>query len=183
MSRYRNEETASLWVPGPLPGMNELIAAAKGAGGRGAHYAKLKKQWTDTVWALALSTGIHKPGPFPGRVCLAFRWFERDRRRDPDNVAAGGRKLVLDGLVQAGVIAGDGWRSIQSWTDSFNVSPERPGVAVTILRYAGAVQMDGGLPVDADADPAGHAAGGPQACAHRAGQAPIERDPDDQRGG
>lgn len=117
--------TATLWVPGPLPGLNELIAAAKGAGGTGRAYSQLKRQWTDTVWALARSAKLHKPGPVESAVTIGFEWVERDRRRDPDNVAAGGRKLVLDGLVKAGVLAGDGW------ADSFSVGPA-PGVAVTI---------------------------------------------------
>lgn len=127
---------AGLWVPGPLPGLNEMIAAAKGSGGRGAGYARLKRDWTEAVWAEAKR---QKVPAFPHRVVLQFTWHERDRRRDPDNVAAGGRKLVLDGLVMAGVLRGDGWRFVQSWSDRFDVRPERPGVAVQISRYDGAV--------------------------------------------
>jgi hypothetical protein len=129
---------ATLWVPGPLPGLNELIDAAKGSGGRGAGYARLKRQWTQIVWAHAK---LARLPAFPGRVILDFGWYERDRRRDPDNVAAGGRKLILDGLVAAGVLEGDGWRFVQSWTDRFYVQPDRHGVGVTIHRYDGAAQM------------------------------------------
>ena len=125
-----------LWVPGPLPGLNELIAAAKGSRGRGAAYARLKRQWTDVVFALAKSQRLPA---FPTRVVIEWTWCERDRRRDPDNVAAGGRKLVLDGLVHAGVLRGDGWRYIQSWTDRFDVRADRPGVALQIHRYDGPV--------------------------------------------
>ena len=125
--------TASLWVPGPLPGMNELIAAAKGSGGRGAGYARLKRQWTDIVTCLAQGKKLQ---PFPGLVFLTFTWVERDRRRDPDNVAAGGRKLILDGLVRAGVLKGDGWAVVHGWTDRFDIPPGAnnlgPGVGVTI---------------------------------------------------
>jgi len=135
--------TASLWIPGPLPGMNELIAAAKGAGGRGAGYARLKRDWTNIVQAIAQAK---KLPAFPRRVVLEFRWFEKDRRRDPDNVAAGGRKLVLDGLVAAGVLKGDSWRYVQSWTDRFDVEGTGgqnlgPGVGVVIHEYAGSVLM------------------------------------------
>lgn len=135
--------SASLWVPGPLPGMNELIAAAKGSGGRGAGYARLKREWTDIVQAFARAK---KLPAFPGRVVMTFHWYERDKRRDPDNVAAGGRKLILDGLVAAGVLRDDGWRYIQSWTDRFDVEGVGgqnlgPGVGITITQYAGAVLM------------------------------------------
>ena len=129
---------AGLWVPGPLPGMNELIAAAKGSGGRGAAYARLKRQWTEAVWALAKQARLPR---LTGRVVLEFDWHEVDRRRDPDNVAAGGRKLVLDGLVMAGVLGGDGWRYVQGWTDRFAVRAERPGVGVQLHRYV-SVLMD-----------------------------------------
>lgn len=119
--------------------MNELIAAAKGSGGRGAGYAKLKRQWTEAVWAYAKNQRVPA---ISGRVILEFTWHEIDRRRDPDNVAAGGRKLVLDGLVKAGVLGGDGWRYVQSWTDRFDIQPDRPGVAVQLYRYVGAVLMN-----------------------------------------
>jgi hypothetical protein len=120
---------ATLWIPGPLPGLNELLDAAKGAGGRGMRYAKLKRGWTEAVWALANVARLRR---FDGPVVLRFEWVERDRRRDPDNVAAGGRKLVLDGLVKAGVLAGDGWASVAGWSDAFSVEKRRAGVSVTI---------------------------------------------------
>ena len=138
MTGHAEALQATLWVPGPLPGMNDLIAAAKGAGGTGRGYAKLKKQWTQDVWAWAKEARLPS---FPRRVILSFHWFERERRRDPDNVAAGGRKLILDGLVAAGVLRGDGWRYIQSWSDRFDVRLDRCGAAVTLIHYAGSVQM------------------------------------------
>lgn len=113
-----------------------MIAAAKGSGGRGAGYARLKRDWTEAVWAEAKRQRVPA---FPRRVILEFTWHEQDRRRDPDNVAAGGRKLVLDGLVLAGVLKGDGWRYIQAWTDRFDVRPEQAGVAVQLHHYDGAV--------------------------------------------
>lgn len=116
-----------LWVPGPLPGLNELIGAAKSGRGKGNAYSRLKHSWTDTVILLARSARI----PKQDRVRLHFLWMERDRRRDPDNIAAGGRKLVLDGLVAAGVLPGDGWAHVVSWSDTFAVGA-KPGVSVLI---------------------------------------------------
>ena len=121
---------AALWVPGPLPSLNDLIAAAKGAGGTGRAYSKLKKQWTNDIWAWAKEARLPR---FLGRVFLEFRWYEQTTRRDPDNIAAGGRKLVLDGLVAAGVIGGDGWRYVAGWVDRFRHDPTmKAGVEVTI---------------------------------------------------
>ena len=122
--------TASLWIPGPLPGLNDLIKAAKGAGGTGRGYSRLKRQWTQTVWALAKRQRL----PMLIGARLVFEWREKGRRRDPDNIAAGGRKLILDGLVLAKVLPGDGWAHVLGWTDRFCVvgSGMLPGVMVTL---------------------------------------------------
>lgn len=119
--------TAALWVPGKLPGLNDLIAAAKGHGGRGWGYSKLKREWTDTVMLLAKARRL----PSFQRVRIGFLWVEQSRRRDPDNIAAGGRKLILDGLVKAGVLPEDGWAEVESWHDTFTVGSE-PGVRVEL---------------------------------------------------
>ena len=118
---------ARLFIGGPLPGMNELIDEAKKGKGKGNGYARLKKAWTDSIAIVAKTSRL----PRFERARLSFRWFERGRRRDPDNVAAGGRKLILDGLVVAKVLPGDGWAHVAGWTDSFEVGP-RAGVEVTI---------------------------------------------------
>jgi Holliday junction resolvase RusA-like endonuclease len=95
------------WIPGPLPGMNEIIAAAK-AGGRGAVYAKMKREWTQNVAWHVKAAGIRAKLK---RVRLHFHWIEPRNRngaqRDPDNIESGGQKFVWDGLVLAGVISND----------------------------------------------------------------------------
>lgn len=115
-------------IPGHFPSLNELIAAAKGHGGRGIAYAKMKRQWTELVWALAKSAKL-KPVQ---RARLHFVWVEKDKRRDPSNVAATGRKFCEDGLVMAGVLSGDGWAGIAGFSDDFIVDPSRHGVDITI---------------------------------------------------
>jgi Holliday junction resolvase RusA-like endonuclease len=122
--------TQAVWIPGPLPGLNELLAAAKSGHGRGNAYARLKADWMQSVWAHAKAAHL-KPMATPVRI--GFLWVEKDRRRDPDNVAGGGRKLVLDGLVKAGVISDDGADEIRSWTDTFAVDKKAPGVRVELV--------------------------------------------------
>jgi len=139
--------TAQLWVDGPLPGLNEIIDAAKGSGGKGMAYAKMKRAWTDTVWALAKQARLPR---FPGKVSMYFEWLERDKRRDPDNIAAGGRKPICDGLVAAGVIRGDGWKFVNHWTDNWMLASSKPlhngepGCLVTISDDGAIVAMEGG---------------------------------------
>jgi hypothetical protein len=119
--------TQRLFIPGHLPGMNEVVEAAKGAGGRGARYATMKRQWTELVWALAKSARLRPVK----RARLAFLWIERDKRRDLDNIAAA-KKFVNDGLVNAGILSGDGWAGVVGFSDEFAVDPGRHGVEVTI---------------------------------------------------
>lgn len=118
--------TQELWIAGPLPGMNEMTAAAKGFGGRGYGYSKLKREWTDLVALLARAARLSPVS----RARIHFLWLERARRRDPDNFTAG-QKFVLDGLVQAHVLPGDRWAHIAGLTHAWEVSP-KPGVLVTI---------------------------------------------------
>jgi hypothetical protein len=127
----RDATSATLWIPGPLPGMNDVIDAAKGSGGRGKDYSVMKRTWSEIVWAEALRARIQRPGPFAGPVHVRFLWVERDQRRDKDNIAAA-KKFVLDGLVTALVLRSDGWDGVASFSDEFAVDAARPGVHVTI---------------------------------------------------
>jgi Holliday junction resolvase RusA-like endonuclease len=58
-------------------------------------------------------------------------WFERNRRRDKDNIAFA-KKFLLDGLVKAGVLADDGWDEINDIRDRFAIDPKHPRVEVII---------------------------------------------------
>lgn len=120
----------TVFVPGPLPGLNQLLAAAKRRDGNGwSGYAAVKRDWERRI---ALAIAAARPPRFD-RAWLAFRWWEPSRRRDPDNVAAGGRKLLLDVLVRQGVLPADGWRRVVGWADRFGLDPRRPGVALTVI--------------------------------------------------
>jgi len=123
--------SARFWIPGPLPNLNEVLSAAKGYGGRGFGYAKLKRQWTQTVSLHALAAGLKHMD----RACFEFRWVESNQKRDPDGIAAGGRKVIFDGLVLARVLDNDGWKQIAGWTDTFEVGP-KPGVEITITEVS-----------------------------------------------
>lgn len=115
-------------MPGPLPGLNDVIAAAKGFGGRGFGYSKMKRKWTDDVALLAKAAKL----PKVTSARFHFTWYERTRRRNPDNFCAGGRKMILDGLVKAGVLENDGWGQVHGWSDAWVVDPTRTGVELQI---------------------------------------------------
>jgi Holliday junction resolvase RusA-like endonuclease len=108
----------TLWIPGKLPGLNELIKAAKSGRGKYNAYSRLKHHWTEKLATLFVLSKIKRRKS----VYLSFSWCEKTRRRDPDNIAAGGRKLILDALVRARVIRDDGWKQIRGWEDTFETS-------------------------------------------------------------
>jgi hypothetical protein len=116
-----------LLIEGKLPNMNALLAAAKSGRGKGNGYARLKKQWTTVVADVARWQRL----PRVDRAWFKFRWIEETKRRDPDGIAAGGRKVILDGLVEAGVLVNDGWEQVAGWEDTFEVGAE-DAVEVTI---------------------------------------------------
>lgn len=120
--------TQSLWIPIVFPGMNEIVDAAKSGHGRGNGYSRLKAQWGGVVWSYAKSVRLHPAA----RAGVAFEWREKDRRRDLDNIAAAS-KFILDGLVKAKVLPGDGWRHVIGLEHRFTVDAQKPGVLVTIV--------------------------------------------------
>lgn len=118
----------TFFVPGPLAGLNEIIDAAKSGHGKGNAYARLKKAETEKVAWCARAARL----PTLTGARFRFLWWEAKRNRDKDNVAAG-RKFILDGLVEAGVLPNDGWQEVQDWEDAFGFGPGgKPGVYVTI---------------------------------------------------
>lgn len=123
----------TFFLPGKLPGMNEILRL-KGAGRRGGNfgYNAMKKKIHRQVWGEVRKRKIDPV------ACarMDFLWVEPNRKRDKDNICAA-RKFVLDGLVEAGVLQGDGWKYIDGWTDEFRVDKEKPGVKVTIFEVKG----------------------------------------------
>lgn len=119
------------WVPGPLPGMNEIVAAAK-VGGKGHAYSAMKSKWTNLVKLNALAARIPK-GKFT-KVRLHMLWSEASKpngaQRDPDNIEAG-QKFVWDGLVEAEILPNDKRANNAGSTHSHVLGP-LAGVEVTI---------------------------------------------------
>ena len=120
----------TLTIPGRLPGLNEIIDAAKLRGRNYKEYATMKDRNTQMVAWLAKKAGL----PKYEKAYLIITWYEPNGRRDPDNVMAG-QKFILDGLVQAGVLPGDSQKYIQGIYHRFRVDRKNPRVEVVIEDY------------------------------------------------
>lgn len=114
-------------IRGTLPGLNELIEAERRNRFIGA---KLKKQYEAVVMRAARSLGNVE---FEEPVFMVYHWYEKDRRRDKDNICAFGRKVIQDALVKARFLRNDGWKNIAGFEDRFYVDKDKPRVVVEIL--------------------------------------------------
>jgi hypothetical protein len=112
-------------IEGELPQLNDYIRAERG--NRFAA-ASIKKHATTRVRGEALSQKLPRLLRFDQLICV---WYTRDARKDADNVAFA-VKFVLDGLVDARVLPGDGRKFTGAILHSFLVDAKRPRVEVTI---------------------------------------------------
>lgn len=65
-------------------------------------------------------------------VFMEYRWYEKNRRRDLDNISSFGRKVIQDALVQTHVLQNDGWKEIEGFSDEFFVDADNPRIEVLI---------------------------------------------------
>lgn len=66
------------------------------------------------------------------KVWMDYHWYEKDRRRDKDNISSFGRKVIQDALVGTKVLKNDGWKEIEGFSDRFGVDAGNPRVEVII---------------------------------------------------
>lgn len=119
---------------------------------RRASYNPIKRDAEERVRLAVLAAGI-RPGalPIPAGLRLSATWFEPSAKRDPDNVVAGGRKVILDALVSLGVIHCDGRHCVRAFEDEVTegAMAAEPGVRVTMYAhgvFAGRFCVSGTLP-------------------------------------
>lgn len=117
-----------LTIHGKLAGLNEYIKAC-----RTNRYVGAKmKHDIENIVTQAIKEQIPNVH-FDGTVELNFRWFEKNRRRDLDNISAS-KKFILDALVSNGTIVADGWKGVIGFTDSFYIDAENPRIEVEIKK-------------------------------------------------
>jgi Holliday junction resolvase RusA-like endonuclease len=111
-----------LVIEGELTSLNEIIAAAKVHYGK---YSSMKKEETNAVAWPAKKLSCYSA------VKLEITWYCKNRRKDPDNIAAA-VKFIFDGLVKAGKLENDGWEENKGWTNIFKVDKKNPRVEIVI---------------------------------------------------
>lgn len=124
----------ALWIPGRLPGLNDIVAAAKAGRNRGAMYSEQKRAAEARIEAAIYDAEL----PRFERVTLAYELVEPpgppNKDRDIGNVLAGATKYVEDALVRAGVLPTDGPGCIVGYDKTTRRVDAMDGVRVTIRR-------------------------------------------------
>ena len=113
-------------IQGRLAGLNEVTEANRSHWAKGAN---LKKTETQKVVLAAQQQlkGVRITQP----VMLEIVWYEKNKKRDIDNVASG-VKFILDGLVAAGVLINDSQKYVKGLVHSFAVDNLAPRIEIKI---------------------------------------------------
>ena len=116
-----------LKIPGRLDNLNDYISAERSNRYKGAQMkSKNEAIVIDAIRRYMRGVKIDKP------VFMEYRWYERNKRRDLDNISSFGRKVIQDALVYAKVLQNDGWQEIAGFSDSFCVDADHPRIEVVI---------------------------------------------------
>lgn len=115
-----------LTIPGEFMTLNDHENAARTHWAKGA---KSKKADTERVQYDESVMAAQPVTVYPVRV--VFTWCRVDARSDLDNIAFA-KKSILDGLVRAKVLKGDGYKFIQEIQDFYVIDKLAPGVDIRI---------------------------------------------------
>ncbi len=109
-------------IPFTLPSLNDYTNA-----NRTNHYKgnKLKQRTQRDIGYYLPKVKITKP------VKIKITWFEKNKRRDPDNVIFA-KKFILDAMVNAGVLVDDSQKWIKGFEEVVKVDQKNPRVEVEI---------------------------------------------------
>lgn len=119
--------TYLLTIPGRLDNLNDYISAERTNKYKGAQMKSDNEKTVIFAIKKCLS-GIRIEKP----VFMEYTWYEKNKRRDLDNISSFGRKVIQDSLVYAHVLKDDGWKNITGFSDAFYVDTENPRIEVLI---------------------------------------------------
>lgn len=123
-----NLASCRLVIPGRLPGLNEYTNDNRSNRHKGA---AMKKDAQEVVqWCIMSQLQRVR---FDKPVFLLFTFYEKDRRRDHDNVSSFARKVIQDALVACKVLKDDGWDQVTGYLDQFRVDPKHPRITVQFI--------------------------------------------------
>lgn len=113
--------------PGTLPDLNDYIDKCRGHWANGA---KMKKEHqTSAEWVIRAA----RLKPITGPVIISFLWIEPNYKRDPDNIASFGKKVILDALVSQKILPNDSLKWVNGFVDNYDVDKLIPRIEINII--------------------------------------------------
>lgn len=113
-------------IPGRFSGLNEFIDANRRQKGHWNAGNTMKQKDQKRICEYLPSVKFKK------KIFIEYVFYERNARRDKDNVSGYFHKIFQDAMVQAGMIENDGWKQIDGWSDYFYVDGRDPRIEVYI---------------------------------------------------
>lgn len=125
--------TYTVIIPGRLDNMNDYTSAQRTNRYKGASM-KANNQKICEVAIRHQLKGVHLK-----RVKLKYTFFEKNQKRDLDNISGFAHKVFQDALVSVGVLKDDGWDQITGYEDAFAVDKNNPHIVVEIIEVEGCI--------------------------------------------
>lgn len=118
-------------IKGTLPVLNDYLKAERSFH-KGHSCGNDMKQNYQMVICNAIRMQL-KRTQIEKQVKVFTRYYEPNRKRDPDNIAGVAHKFILDSLQKCKVIANDGWENIKGFEDEFFIDKKNPRIEVTLI--------------------------------------------------
>ena len=121
-----------LTIPGRLAGLNDYTAANRTNPHKGGTVKKDNEAYV--IWCIRKQLqGVHIERP----VLIYYHFFEKDMRRDGDNILSCATKFIQDSLKNAHVLQEDNRKCIPHFYHDVSVDTGNPRIEVTITELTG----------------------------------------------
>lgn len=111
-------------IEGRLPSLNEYINACRKHYQQGATFKRRLEERVCLDIYKARTLGYLPVKPVECPVRAHFTFYEKNYKRDIDNVSALARKVILDALVQTGVLIDDSPKYVVGLVDNFCIGKD-----------------------------------------------------------
>lgn len=125
------DESVTLIIDRTYSTLNEYILECRRNKYKGAEFKKNDEIWT----AYYIMSKKIEPIPiewFP--LTLQFTFYEKNTKRDMDNVMGYAHKIILDAL-QKTILPQDNWKVVRKIEDEFDIDKNNPRIELVIKPY------------------------------------------------
>ena len=119
-------------IPGRYPSINQFIEANRTHKQKGNQM----KQKAQQDISLHISNQLHRLR-IDKPIYIRYTFYEKDKRRDLDNISGFFHKVFQDALVDCRIIINDSWCYIVGFSDEFYVDNKQPRIEVEIEEVGG----------------------------------------------